>query len=111
MSLDIANILKGFGEKDDKPVTFVAEILKCGNIQSYKTRNGELFYFLAVLADSSCEKPVIMKSVHKDMATATEKRQMFSKRPLHMYINNVYVKNGPFILAIGSSHFFPINRK
>ena len=111
MSVNIANILKGYAEKDDKAVTFVAEVLKYGNIQSYKTRNGELYYFLAVLADTSCEKPVIMKSVYKDMAMATEKRQMFCKRPLHMYINNAYVKNGPFILATGNSHFFPVNRK
>ena len=106
MSLNIANILKG---PADKAVTFAAEILKCGDMQTYKTKEGTSFYFLSVLADGSHDKPLIMKAVYKDQVVVSEKQQMFSKRPLFMFINNVYLKNGPFILATGNSHFIHYN--
>ena len=106
MSLNIATILKG---PADKAVTFAAEILKCGDIQTYKTKEGTSYYFLSVIADGNHNKPLLMKAVYKDQVLATEKRQMFSKRPLFMFINNVYLKNGPFILATGNSHFFRYN--
>ena len=76
MSLNIASILQG---PTDKPVTFAAEVLRCGEIESYKTRDGESFFFLCVLGDASYNKPLIMKAIFRDKTSATEKRQMFSQ--------------------------------
>ena len=76
MSLNIASILQG---PADKSVTFAAEVLRCGEIESYKTRGGESFFFLCVLGDASYNKPLIMKAIFWDKPSATEKRQMFAQ--------------------------------
>ena len=111
MNLNIATALKG---PADKAVTFAAEILKCGPIATYRTKDGQSHYFLVLLADASYTKPVIMKVVFKDHGMAMQKRELFAITPQTMYINNVYMKgvedrNTPYILATGSSHFFRVN--
>ena len=108
MSLNIANILQSSA---DKAVTFAAEVLRCGAIESYKTKDGESFFFLCALGDSSISKPLIMKAIFREKSAAIEKRQMFSQRPLSLYLNNVYMKSGSYVVATGNSHFFKYNGK
>ena len=113
MNLSIATALKG---PADKAVTFAAEILKCGPIATYRTKDGQSHYFLVLLADASYTKPIVMKVVFKDHGIAMQKRELFAVTPQTMYINNVYMKgvenrNTPYILATGSSHFFRVNGK
>ena len=113
MNLNIATALTG---PADKSVTFAAEILRCGDVLTYRTKDGQSHYFLVLLADASYTKPIMMKVVFKDHGVATQKRELFALIPQTMYINNVYLKgvgdgNTPYILATGSSHFFRINGK
>ena len=63
MNLNIVTAQKG---PADKEVTFAAEVLKCGTVNTYKTKDGQSHYFLVLLADGSYTKPIIMKVVLRD---------------------------------------------